>query len=164
MNKLLFVLALSFILAASVMAQDFGREDGPHRRRPPMQKIEELEKIKLLEVLNLDEATSAKFFTRRNQNRIKVFDKLDKVDSVRQSIESEIKRGKNKDISRIQKLNGDFCNLSMDVEKERIGFIKSLSDILTPDQIGKYIVFERKFRDEIRDMLMKEKIKRIHGK
>ena len=164
MYKLLNVVVLSFVIATSVMAQEFGREDGPHRRRPPMQKIEELEKIKLLEILNLDEATSAKFFTRRNQNRIKIFDKMDKVDSVRESIESELKRGKNKDVSRIQKLNGDFCNLSMDVEKERLGFIKSLSDILTPDQIGKYIVFERKFRDEVRDLLMKERTGRNRGK
>ena len=164
MNKLYIVVALLFVFTTSGLSQNLGREEGPHKRRTPLRKIEELEKIKLLEVLNLDEATSAKFLTRRNQNRIRIFDKIDKIDSVRENIESEIKRGKNKDVSKIQRMNDDYCTFSMDVEKEKLSFIKSLSDILTPEQIGKYIVFERKFREEIRDLLMKERIKRNRGK
>ena len=129
-----------------------------------MKKIEELEKIKLLDVLNLDEATSVKLFTRRNQDRTKIWDYEDKINNVLQNIESEVKKGSDKDVSKIQKLNEDFCNLSMDVEKEKLSFLRSLSDILNPEQIGKYIVFERKFRDEIRNLLMKERFKRNKGK
>ena len=129
-----------------------------------MKKIEELEKIKLLDVLNLDEATSVKLFTRRNQDRTKIWDYEDKINNVLQNIESEVKKGNDKDVSKIQKLNEDYCNLSMDVEKEKLSFLRSLSDILNPEQIGKYIVFERKFRDEIRNLLMKERFKRNKGK
>jgi hypothetical protein len=129
-----------------------------------MKKIEELEKIKLLDVLNLDEATSAKLFTRRNLNRTKIWDYEDKINFDLQNIEFEIKKGKDKDVSKIQKLNEDYFNLSMEVEKEKLSYLRSLSDILTPEQIGKYIVFERKFREEIRDLLMKERIKRNKGK
>ena len=164
MNKLFFTIALSFIFAAAVLPQNDGQEEGTHKRRAPMKKIEELEKIKLLDVLNLDEAISAKLFTRRNQNRTKIWDFEDKINNVLQSIESAIKKGKDKDVSKIQKLNEDYCNLSMDVEKEKLSYLRSLSDILTPEQIGKYIVFERKFREEIRDLLMKERIKRNKGK
>src|ERR1035437_3795999 len=164
MNKLFIVIALSFVFSVSVVAQDIGREEGTHRRRAPMKKIEELEKIKLLDVLNLDEATSVKLFTRRNQDRTKIWDYEDKINNVLQNIESEVKKGSDKDVSKIQKLNEDFCNLSMDVEKEKLSFLRSLSDILNPEQIGKYIVFERKFRDEIRNLLMKERFKRNKGK
>jgi Spy/CpxP family protein refolding chaperone len=159
MNKLLFTIALSFVFTAAVLPQDFGQEEGSHKRRAPMKKIEELEKIKLLDVLNLDEAASAKLFTRRNQDRTKIWDLEDKINNTLQNIESEIKKGKDKDVSKIQKLNEDYCNLSMDVEKEKLSFLRSLSDILTPEQIGKYIVFERKFREEIRNLLMKERSK-----
>ena len=155
MNKLLLVVAMSFIFVSAVLAQGLGREEGTHKRRAPMKKIEELEKIKLLDVLNLDEAAFTKLFTRRNQNRTKIWDIEDKINNVLQNVESEIKKGKDKDVAKIQKLNEDYCNLSMDVEKEKLSFIKSLSDILTPEQIGKYIVFERKFREDIRDLLMK---------
>ena len=164
MKNLFFVIALLFTFAVSVIAQDIGREEGTHRRRAPMKKIEELEKIKLLDVLNLDEATSVKLFTRRNQDRTKIWDYEDKINNVLQNIESEVKKGNDKDVSKIQKLNEDFCNLSMDVEKEKLSFLRSLSDILNPEQIGKYIVFERKFRDEIRNLLMKERFKRNKGK
>jgi hypothetical protein len=164
MNKLFFVIALTFIFTAAVLPQDNGQEGGGHKRRAPMKKIEELEKIKLLDVLNLDEATSAKLFTRRNLNRTKIWDYEDKINFDLQNIEFEIKKGKDKDVSKIQKLNEDYFNLSMEVEKEKLSYLRSLSDILTPEQIGKYIVFERKFREEIRDLLMKERIKRNKGK
>ena len=164
MNKLIIVVALLSIFVSAVLAQDLGREEGSHKRRAPMKKIEELEKIKLLDVLNLDETASAKLFTRRNQNRTRIWDDEDRINNVLQNIESEIKKGKDKDVTKIQKLNEDYCNLSMEVEKEKLSFLRSLSDILTPEQIGKYIVFERKFREEIRDLLMKERIRRNKGK
>jgi hypothetical protein len=164
MNKLFFVLALSFILVAAVLPQDSKHEEGTHKRRAPMKKIEELEKIKLLDVLNLDETASVKLFTRRNQNRTKIWDIEDKINNDLQNIESEIKKGKDEDVNKIQKMNEEYLNLSMEVEKEKMSFLRSLSDILTPEQIGKYIVFERKFREEIRDLLMKERIKRNRGK
>ena len=125
-----------------------------------MKKIEELEKIKLLDILNLDEATSAKLFTRRSQNRTKIWDLEDKINDNLKNIESEVKKGKDADVNKIQKMNEIHMNLSMDVEKEKLSFLRSLPDILTQEQIGKYIVFERKFREEIRDLLMKERIKR----
>jgi Spy/CpxP family protein refolding chaperone len=164
MNKLLFLIGLSFVFVAAVLPQDMKHEEGMGRRRSPMKKIEELEKVKLLDVLNLDEATSAKLFTRRNQNRTKIWDIEDKINNDLQNIEFEIKKGKDEDVNKIQKMNEEYLNLSMEVEKEKLNFLRSLSDILTPEQIGKYIVFERKFRDEIRDLLMKERIKRNQRK
>ena len=77
MNKLIIVVALLSIFVSAVLAQDLGREEGSHKRRAPMKKIEELEKIKLLDVLNLDETASAKLFTRRNQNRTRIWDDED---------------------------------------------------------------------------------------
>ena len=164
MNKLIFVIALTFVFVSVVLSQDLRQEGVAHRRRAPMKKIEELEKIKLLDVLNLDEATSAKLFTRRNQNRTKIWDIEDKINEDLQNIELEVKKGKDADVSKFQKMNENYLNLSMEVEKERLNFVRSLSDILTPEQIGKYIVFERKFREEIRDLLMKERIRRNKGK
>jgi len=164
MNKIFLLVGLSLIFTGAILAQDLGMGEGSHKRRAPMKKIEELEKIKLLDILNLDETSSAKLFTRRNQNRTKIWDDEDKINDVLLNIETEIKKGKDKDVSKIQKMNEDYCILNMEVEKEKLSFLKSLSDILTPEQIGKYIVFERKFREEIRDLLMKERIRRNRGK
>lgn len=164
MNKLIFVIVLSFTIVSIALSQDMKEEGGSHRRRAPMKKIEELEKIKLLDILNLDEATSAKLFTRRNQDRTKIWDIEDRINDDLQNIENEVKKGKDADLSKIQKMNEEYLNLTMEVEKEKQNYLRSLSDILTPQQIGKYIVFERKFREEIRDLLMKERIKRNRQK
>jgi len=145
-----------------VKAQDSGAR--PFLRRGAMKKIEELEKIKILDVLNLDEATSVKFFTRKNQSRDKIFNYEDKINDILNNIDAEVKKGNDKDANKIQKLNDDFVNTSIEIEKERMNFIRSLNDILSPEQIGKYIVFEKRFREEIRDLLIKERSKHNRGK
>src|ERR1039457_5375763 len=94
MNKLFFVIALSFIFTAAVLPQDNGQEGGSHKRRAPMKKIEELEKIKLLDVLNLDEATSVKLFTRRNVNRTKIWDYEDKINNLTEVASSRLSRSR----------------------------------------------------------------------
>jgi hypothetical protein len=143
-------------------AQDMGSR--PFLRRGPMKKIEELEKIKLLDVLNMDEATSVKFFTRKNQTREKIFNYEDKNIEILNNIENEVKKGKDNDPNKIQKLNEDYINTSIEIEKERMNFIRSLNDILSPEQVGKYIVFEKRFREEIRDLLIKERSRHNRGK
>lgn len=164
MNKIFLLVVCSLILASSGLTQDFGRQEGHFKRRAPIKKIEELEKIKLLEVMNLDEAVAAKLITRRSQDRAKIWDIEDKINSVLENIENEVNKGKDKDISKIQKLNESYLNLNMEIEKEKQSFLRSLPDILNTEQIGKYIVFERKFREEIRDLLMKERMRRNKGK
>jgi hypothetical protein len=163
MKNLLLIAALFLTFAGSGLTQDHGRNEGPSGRRAPMKKIEELEKVKLLDVLNLDEGVAAKLITRRNQDRSRIWDIEDKINDVLDKIKSELK-GKDKDVTKIQKLNESYMNLTMDVEKEKLNFLRSLSDILTPEQVGKFIVFERKFREDIRDLLMKERMKRDRNK
>jgi len=166
MKKLLSFTGLLFILIVlnvpKISAQDTGSR--PFLRRGPMKKIEELEKIKILDVLNMDEATSVKFFTRKNQSRDKIFNYEDKIIDILNNIEAEVKKGKDKDAGKIQKLNEDFISANIEIEKERMNFIRSLNEILTPEQVGKYIVFEKRFREEIRDLLIKERSKHNKGK
>lgn len=126
MNKLIFVIVLSFTIVSIALSQDMKEEGGSHRRRAPMKKIEELEKIKLLDILNLDEATSAKLFTRRNQDRTKIWDIEDRINDDLQNIENEVKKGKDADLSKIQKMNEEYLNLTMEVEKEKQNYLRFL--------------------------------------
>jgi Spy/CpxP family protein refolding chaperone len=157
----LFIVFIVFN-AFQITAQDLGSR--PFLRRGPMKKIEELEKVKLLDILNMDEATSLKFFSSRDQSREKIFNNEDKNIEILNKIESEGKKGKDKDANKIQKLNDEYIHTSIEIEKERMNFLRSLNDILTPEQIGKYIVFEKRFREEIRDLLIKERSKHNKGK
>jgi hypothetical protein len=166
MKKLLSITGMILIITVVSMAQDNGRDksSGMFQHRGPTKKIEELEKIKLIDVLNLDEAASVKFFTRKNQSRGRVLDMENKISDLLNSIENEIKKGNSKDINKIQRLNEDYMNTSMEIEKERMNFIRSLNDILSQEQIGKLVVFEKRFREEIRELLLKERIRRNRNK
>ena len=75
--KKLFTLII--ILAASIIFAQDRPQERDHRHFS--KKFEELEKIKLLEILNLDEETAIKFFVRRNQNR-------KNIDNIMENIEN----------------------------------------------------------------------------
>ena len=62
-------------------------------RKGPREKIEQLEKIKLIEALDMDEQTTLKFFARRNESRSRI-DKLnDSLDTITDNLESKFSKG-----------------------------------------------------------------------
>lgn len=120
----------------------------------PLQKIEQWEKIKLIETLNLDEETAVRFFTRKRENQLKVKEILDQRDAALDELENEIKNGSQKDEAVYKDQVNKLISLESRITSERENFIKSLGDLLTPLQIAKLIVFESKFRREVRETLM----------
>jgi hypothetical protein len=51
----------------------------------------------------------------------------------------------------------EVVSLQEQMERNRAEFINSLYDILRPDQVAKYIIFERNFRDEIRRLIFEHR-------
>ena len=47
--------------------------------------------------------------------------------------------------------------MQLQFDKGRVDFVNSLSDILSYEQIGKLIIFEKRFRNEVRKLLIKER-------
>ena len=121
------------------------------------EKFEQLEKIKLIETLELDEETTLRFFARRTEHRkqqeeiqFKIQQKIENLDVIFKSgravTEEEIK-------SNIAEIN----SLQLQLEKNRVEFTNSLSDIMSYEQIAKLIIFEKQFRNEVRKLIMKER-------
>ncbi len=145
--NIIFTLILLFT-TISYSQQD--RERMLHQKN----KLDQLEKVKLIEALDLDEATSVRFFARRNDSQ-KEIDALEKKsDETLGQIQSNLDSN-DKNIEATQKqLISDFLSIREKVETKRKLFIISLADILPTEKIAKYIVFEKKFRDEIRKVLL----------
>lgn len=150
MKNLPFVI-LMFLFVIPTMAQD-------HRERSIMNnKIEQLEKIKLIEALNLNENQSIRFFARRNEYR-KEIEKLEmRSEKILKDLENIIKGPNEKSVTEQKRLLNEFLDIKIQIENKRKQFILSLNDILSTEQISKLVVFEKKFRDEIRKILMKRK-------
>lgn len=146
--------AISIILLLSVVINSQTFEDRKHKNRT---KLEQLEKVKLIEALDLSEESAVRFYARRNDFK-KEIDELDnKSDDVFNELEKTLDSS-DKNIEALQKkLINEHINFREKTELKKKQFIESLSDILTIEQISKYIIFERKFRDEIRNVLFKRR-------
>ncbi len=155
MSRVINLIGLSILLFVSTA---FAQRESPPEWGRMGGKIEQLEKIKLLEELNLDEATMLKFFSRRAEHRKKLKVILEKRDSLFQVLRRALRSDeeinyskKEKEISQIERL----------VSEEKESFANSLHDILTDKQIVELMVFEFYFRNEIRHQFMKKHMKRM---
>ena len=153
MNKYFTVLLL-VCMHSLVFGQDghFGPKD-----KEAAEKIFQLEKIKLIEVLEMDEETAIRFFARRSELKKTTDEIQNKIEEIIKNLEVVDKAGKVYTESELITYINDFNNLNLQMSQRRTEFINSLNDILTYDQIRRLIVFERKFKDELRRALFKER-------
>lgn len=138
------ILGLSFIILPQQMGDKMMRQKN---------KLRQLEKIKLIDELNLDENTSIKFFARRNEMQQQIEALEDKSDQIVDKLDDGIKSGK-MDESGQKQLIKELLNTKSKIEAERRQFIESLHDILPTEKIVRYIVFEQRFREEIRKFIL----------
>lgn len=148
------------ILALAAFVQYALPQERPGRFDRPMlnKKLQELEKIKLLETLNLDENTTLKFFSRRNTHREKMMELNNELDVKESQLEESLNSKSDK--GQLKTLINEYLGLEEKIADERARFLNSLTDILTDEQRAKLIIFEKKFRQEIRNILMRERGKR----
>lgn len=144
-----------FILMSTILNPLYAQER--KERRIMDSKIEQLEKVKLIEALNLTEEQSVRFFARRNEFK-KEIEKLERrSDDLIRILEDQLDEPEDKNLSEQKRLLNEFLDIRIQIENKRKQFILSLNDILTIEQMSRLVVFEKKFRDEIRKILMKRK-------
>ena len=133
----------------------------PQKMRDKMMKnkgkLEQLEKVKLIEALDLEEETAIRFFARRNDSRNEI-DKLEKKsDDLLFELEKSFNSDEKNQEEKQKQMISEFLKMRESIEVKRNQFINSLNDILTTEQISKLIVFEKRFRDEIRNVLLEKR-------
>jgi hypothetical protein len=153
--KKIVAAGLFFLIAAlGVNAQGSkGSDEGP------MKKIEELEKIKLIETLGMDEQTTLKFFSRRTKYREEQTELVKNSSGMLDQISEFTKKDDKKNDEELKKMIDQYHDLENKILRRKQDFYNSLNDILTYKQIAKVLVFERKFREEIRSALLQERRK-----
>jgi len=121
------------------------------------EKLEQLEKIKLIESLDMDEDTSIRFFARRNESKREIQELEKKTDDIIFELEKSFNTEDKNQVEKQKQLISEMLKNRESIELKRNQFINSLGDILSTEQIAKLIVFEKKFRDEIRNVLFDRK-------
>lgn len=148
-----FIILFAIILLTSISFPQQMREKGMKHR----DKLEQLEKIKLIEALDLDEETSIRFFARRNDSKKEIQELEQKADAIIFELEKSFNSDDKNQDEKHKQLISDMLKTRESIEPKRNQFINSLDDILSTEQIAKLIVFEKKFRDEIRNVLFDRK-------
>ena len=141
----LLLISILFMLA-KVVAQDQLPMHGPAAER-----IAQYKKLRLMEVVQMNEETSVRFFARYNKHEENIL---------------AIGRERNELIDQLQKLSKSNSNdaaientikdIGMSEEKvleERTKFIEELRNILSLKQLSQFIVFERNFNKNLRELM-----------
>ena len=152
MRNTYFILIMLLILPNSIFSQREKWRDDEMRA-----KFEQLEKIKLIETLEMNEETTLRFFSRKSEHQKQQDEIQDKIREKIDNLEVIFKSGRVATVDELKKNISEINALQSELEKNRIEFINSLSDILSYEQIAKLLIFERKFRDEIRRLIIKDR-------
>lgn len=152
MKRFILFVILTFILSLTLNAQ---KGKGPGHGMKFREKIEQLEKLKLIEVLDLDEETTLRFFARQNQNRDEVMNIMEQKEELVEVLRNHFTSGKDlPNGETFKSLNKKISEFEKKMVETRTDFYSSLKDLLSEEQISKLIVFESSFRREIRDMIL----------
>lgn len=149
------ILFLILLILPATYSQDMMKM---HKGR--INKLEQLERLKLIDVLNLNEETTLRYFARQKKfrNQMEEYKKTGK--KLLKKMRYLIKNGDKK--NELKSTTDNYLVLGENIANKKTEFIKSLSDILTEKQIAKLLVFEMKFKEDIRGLLFK-RMEKMHG-
>jgi hypothetical protein len=137
----------------------FAQPGPPPGDQRPFQRIEQWKKVRLIETLGLNEEQSARFIARLNEHdaaRRSLFkermDALDRLERLVQNHASE---------KELVEVFPEVTAVDDKIIQEDRKFFNGLSEILSPEQRAKYLLFERHFERELREA-MREVQQRRH--
>lgn len=143
---------LAYLLLLPVML--FGQPGRPGDTQGsdrPYDRIENLRKVRLVEILDLKEDQSVRFLARLNEHdkarRDMMKERGDALDRLERLIRNK------SDDSAFEKGFADVLAVDDKLTAERKSFFSGLSDILTPTQRAKMLIFERRFERELREAM-----------
>jgi len=145
LTSLMLLIVSATVSAQGRMGRGFGN---PEKRGMHMKNLESLRLLKLLEVLDLDENQNDRF--------ISAFSKFRKNSkSIREQIENEVtdlreylSQENRADNAILEKVDLIVKNRE-EIEQERKKFFERIKDILTPEQLGRMMVFQERFEREL---------------
>lgn len=139
--KILFLILFSYV---TIFAQPPGREEAKKR-------IQMMKKMKLLEILDLNEQEADKFLIKYNawEDKLENQDKL--LEQITNDLEDAIKDGK--ETKTINSLTAKYIEEKIKFQKMVIDKFSDLKSILSDENYGKLIIFEERFYKELGKMM-----------
>jgi Spy/CpxP family protein refolding chaperone len=143
------LLLCSFVL---VFSSSLHAQGGPMGGRPSLERIERFKKMRLVEMLDMKEEQSVRFFARFNEFENSKKEMNRQKDESLDKIERLIRN--NGDVKEYDKLFAEVDGINRKIGEERLKFFNGLSDVLSVEQRAKLLLFERRFESELREAVM----------
>lgn len=140
---LFFVLLLSHAVVRSQEPMP------PPQQGPPFERIERFKKMRMVEMLDLKEEQSVRFFARYNEFENTRKDLNHQKDEALDKIERLIRN--KADAKEYEKLFAEVEAINRKIGDEKLKFFNSLGDLLSIEQRAKLLLFERRFENELRE-------------
>jgi Spy/CpxP family protein refolding chaperone len=148
--------SLGVILIATLLF--FSNDGFAQRRRAPRtmdgprpERLEKFRKMRLIEILKLGEEDAVRFFAKHSAHENAQRDLLKSRNAALDQIEESMRE--KGDSKNVQKLTADVESIDQKMFAERQRFHEDLQKVLTPEQFGKFLVFERNFGRQVKDAL-----------
>ena len=139
------IVALLLLPAARLSAQ------APQMRGPALERVEQYKKLRLMETLKMDEETSIRFFARYDKHVAALRDigkertvLIDELEDLRKS---------NAGNDALEKKIQEIVKNEEKVSDERARFLQEIRGVLPVAKVADYIVFERNFNQNLREIM-----------
>lgn len=140
------------LLAGAVLltAQPHEMMEGGRLKRP-MERLESYKKIQMIEALKLDEESGLKLVGRYNKHRENVKQLEESRAALVDKLELQLKS--NAADSELQRSFNEFYELEKKIGESRKKFLEDLKEIFTTKQVAEYMIFERNFMTDLRNVV-----------
>ena len=115
------------------------------------ERVEQFKKIRLMEILSLDEQSSIRFFARYNKHQESMRDIRMKQAGLFQQIQALRRSGATD--AEYDKVLSDLRALQNQTHEAREKYMNEISEVLSKKQLAEYIVFEVRFELNLREIL-----------
>lgn len=148
--------------AAAILSVGILAQDQFPMRGPAAQRVEQLKKLRLMEALKLDEETSIRFFARYNEHQ----EELRGIGKNRAGAIDDLQSLARKDApeGEIDAKLKEIMGIESEVLAARNKFLGKLKEVLSVRQVAQYVVFERNFNQDLRDMMRESAQERWRGR
>lgn len=151
MKKMILLVLVAAVAVVGQMRTPMGKK--------PMERLESYKKVRMLETLKLDEEKGLKLVSRYNQHRESVRDLETERKEILDKLEAKVNDGASD--NEIKKSFNDLEGIEKKMFTAREKYLSELKEILTTKQVAEYLLFERSFARDIRDIMREGQRDRI---
>ncbi|MCX6135446.1 MAG: hypothetical protein NTU47_16700 [Ignavibacteriales bacterium] len=151
MNALVRKAAVMLLVCVAVTPYAAAQDKLPAGQGRALERVEQFKKIRLMEVLNLDEQNSIKFFVRYNKHQ-ELLRELRKKQVAALGQAQVLRKGKAAD-SDYGSMVEDLLSVESQINDAKSKYVDELKQVLTNKQLVEYLVFETRFQQNLRDLV-----------